>query len=606
MSHLKTLLALCDQKESLPGDTIYKYARRAQAIAIALHDQPLLRLSRYYILLSMASNGQLDSVLTEDDLTLKNLHFEAERDLYVKYSLQRARVLIKSARYREAQTAIFNLLDQAGKNHDATATIYGLTYIGWTYMEMEQLPAALEWLYKAQNELETSKLDLDYSPLYSNIAATLDDMGHHDSAMIYVQKAITSGERGQHLSYIANGLAIQSDIFVHMNQADKAEQSMNRALAIRRQIGDPFYIISDMGALAYLCSIDHKTAEGIRLCREGIALARQYRFLPKQLYLSNVLAQNYKAAGDFKSLSETQAEIIALKDSLYRNNSNQSLADMQARYETQKKENTIIDQKYKLTRTNYLIVGITSLFLLTLALGVIVFEIRRHRQTRRMRDFELDSQRRRQQAIDQTREEERKRILADLHDELGSGLSTIRIMSDLVASHTPGPQEINRYATRISDISRNTAQGMNTIIWALNNDNDTLQNLCEYIARFGEDLFENTGTGFHLVTPPADLPSLQLSGAHRKNLFLCVKESLHNILKHAGARNAWVNCTIQNDDTLVISVTDDGRGLPSHQSNRFGNGLKNIDRRMHEIGGLAQLQSLPESGLEVRLELTFL
>ena len=330
--------------------------------------------------------------------------------------------------------------------------------------------------------------------------------------------------------------------------------------------------------------------------------------------------------------------------------SKQALAYVQSQYESEKKD--------------YFIYGITTLFLLTLALGVIVFEVRRHRQTLRTRARELETQVRHQQAIEQTREEERNRILADLHDELGGGLSSIRIMSDILAAqgahqlqehdqqnhYSPEPQNraglqleppnthlheremITRYARKISDISRETAQGMNTIIWALNNEHNSINDLCEYIGRFGNGFFENTPTTFHLVIPPG-LPDLQLSGAHRKNLFLCVKESLHNVLKHAGAHNAWVDINIE-EGYLHVTITDDGRGLPdtdpspepsrdpspdpntspspepaqtTHGAsptaypNRFGNGLKNIMRRMHEIGGHVQLEK--SQGLCVRLEL---
>lgn len=620
-SRLRTLLALCNQKESLPGDTIYKYALRAHNIARGINDQSLLLLADYYVLLSIGNRGRLDTVLNEDQRVLRTLSYDKDRDLYTKYSLQLARICIKKANYKDAQQTAYTLLQKAEKSHDAIGVIYALTYIGWTYMEMEQLPAALEWFHKAEAELDASRPDLDYSPLYSNIAAVLDDLGKRDSAMIYVHRAIAISGKSQSLAYLANALAIQSDIFLHLGRTRDAETSLNRALDIRRQIGDPFYVLSDMAALASIYSRDNNTAEGIRLCREGIALARQYHFTPKELYLNEALAENYNAAGDYKNYSATLREIIALKDTLYRNNSNQALANLQANYESEKKENTIIEQKYILVRERYLTWGVTALLILFLIFGVIFFEIRRHRQALRDQQFETESLRKRQLAIDQTREEERKRILADLHDELGSGLSSIRIMSDLLAGHTQQPGLVARYAQKISDISRETAQGMNTIIWALNYENDTVQNLGEYIGNFGEALFEHSGICFHLILP-ADLPDLQLSGAHRKNLFLCVKESLHNVLKHSGARNAWVSITLK-DGLLRLTVADDGRGLspaldpvngqPDPAANavasiishpfapsKWGNGLKNIVRRMREIGG--QVKVHPSPGLSIDLE----
>ena len=654
-ARLRTLLALCNNKESLPGDTIYTYATRAMSIARGLNDKPHLLLAEYYVLLSRSTKGELDAVLAEDKRILAGLSYAQQRDLYVKYSLQQARTFIKSARYKEAQATLYLLLTAAEKAGDAVARIYALTYIGWTHMEMEQLPTALEWFKKAEALLPTARPDLDYSPLYSNMAAVLTDMGQHDSAWHYVQLGIQSSEKQQDLSYLANALAIQADILIHLRRNAQAEASLDRAIAIRRKIGDPFYVLSDMAALASLYSIDNKPQQGIRLCQEGIALARKYHYTPKELYLSQALAENYLAAKDYKEYGATLKNIITLKDSLYNSNSHQTLAEMQARYESEKKENTIIEQKYNLARKNYLIYGLTALFLATLVLGVAVFEVRRHRQAIRLKEAEIEKNKRNAEAIDRAKEDERKRILADLHDELGSGLSSIRIMSDLLAgqsrdaghtqslsqsphtqspsqgapqnpsqpspnpsqspsqpAHTPNlsqppavdPALVIQYAQKISDISRNTSQGMNTIIWALNNENDSITDLCEYIGQFGYTLFDNSGICFHLSIP-STLPDIQLSGAHRKNIFLCVKESLHNILKHSGARNAEVSVSVE-ERLLTITVTDDGKGLcpgettAAHTKNKFGNGLKNINRRMQEIGG--GVSFISNNGLTVQLQ----
>lgn len=594
-TRLHLLLALCEQKESLPGDSILSYATHAGAIARALNDQPRQLLAEYYVLLSRGISGNIDSVLAEDNRILPTLTYARERDLFVKYSLQRARLYIKSARYKEAQATLYTLLTAAETAGDAVTSIYALTYIGWTHMEMEQLPTALEWFRKAEAELRRSKPNLDYSPLYSNTAAVLDDMGRHDSAWEYIQLAIKSSRERQDLSYLANGYAIQADILIHQHKTAEAEASLHQAIDIRRQIGDPFYVLSDMAALAWLYSTDNKPQEGIRLCQEGISLARQYHFLPKELYLSQVLAENYKAAKDYVHYSATLQDIITLKDSLYQRNSHETLAEMQAKYESEKKENTIIEQKYRLVRKNYFIYFLTGLLFFILILGVIFFEVFRHRQRVRMKVAELESNRTRMEAIDHAREEERKRILADLHDELGSGLSSIRIMSDLMANQAADHPLIDRYAQKISDISRDTALGMNTIIWALNNENDSIHDLCAYIGEFGRSLFEDSDIVWHLDLPDT-LPPIQLSGASRKNIFLCVKESLHNILKHSHARKATVGITTY-DGILQVTITDDGKGLS--EKNKFGNGLKNISRRMTEIGGQAEF--LSEQGLRVRL-----
>ncbi|MBS1742307.1 MAG: hypothetical protein JST81_04670 [Bacteroidetes bacterium] len=179
---------------------------------------------------------------------------------------------------------------------------------------------------------------------------------------------------------------------------------------------------------------------------------------------------------------------------------------------------------------------------------------------------------------------ERERIIADLHDDVGGGLSSIRMMSDLMAQQSAAGNNSNTvsFAQKISVTAKDIAQRMHTIIWSLNIENDTLENFVEYVRQYGISFFENSGVHFQCSTD-ADIPlKLQLKGVLRKNLFLIIKESFHNILKHAEAKKAVVHIFI-GDHILHVQVKDDGIGITN--PNQFGNGLKNIKKRMDEIGG---------------------
>ena len=194
---------------------------------------------------------------------------------------------------------------------------------------------------------------------------------------------------------------------------------------------------------------------------------------------------------------------------------------------------------------------------------------------------------------------ERERIIADLHDDVGGGLSSIRMMSDLMAQQ--GQKEsLDKYVSfgeKISHTAKDIAQRMHTIIWSLNAENDTVENFAEYVRQFGVAYFENSNINFtsnNLSLLPKDI---EISGVKRKNLFLIVKESLHNILKHSGASETSVNI-IMPDDILHISIKDNGKGMPAADKNtgtiKFGNGLKNMQKRMGEIGGTLDISSTTE------------
>ena len=182
---------------------------------------------------------------------------------------------------------------------------------------------------------------------------------------------------------------------------------------------------------------------------------------------------------------------------------------------------------------------------------------------------------------------ERERIIADLHDDVGGGLSSIRMMSELMANQG-NPGNAASVAEKISHTAKDIAQRMNTIIWSLNEENDTLANMIEYVRQYGISFFENSAVQFQCTTD-GDVPGdIQLKGVQRKNIFLIIKEAFHNILKHAGATNASVHIALA-DNILDIQVRDNGKGIIN--PNQFGNGLKNMKKRMDEIGGNLSITS---------------
>ncbi|MEP6710935.1 MAG: 7TM diverse intracellular signaling domain-containing protein [Ferruginibacter sp.] len=185
---------------------------------------------------------------------------------------------------------------------------------------------------------------------------------------------------------------------------------------------------------------------------------------------------------------------------------------------------------------------------------------------------------------------ERERIIADLHDDVGGGLSSIRMMSDLMAQQTASTNPLHTYsfAQKISVTAKDIAQRMHTIIWSLNAENDTLNNFAEYVRQYGISFFEDSPIAFECNNLSGLPAAIELSGVQRKNLFLIVKEAFHNILKHSNANKASITIAMQKH-LLVIEVTDNGKGITNE--NKFGNGLKNMKKRMDEINGELQFSS---------------
>jgi signal transduction histidine kinase len=181
-----------------------------------------------------------------------------------------------------------------------------------------------------------------------------------------------------------------------------------------------------------------------------------------------------------------------------------------------------------------------------------------------------------QQAVEQ----ERSRISAELHDDIGGGLTAIRLLSEMSLEHSRN-SDSSKYLERISSSSNDIIQKMNEIVWALNNNNDNLQSLIAYTRQYTVGYLDDLNIDYHFNTPD-QIPDIAVLGTNRRSVFLLVKEALNNIAKHANANSVDVDISI--DKVLHIKIHDNGIGF--HESMIVpGNGLGNMRKRIQSLKG---------------------
>jgi signal transduction histidine kinase len=191
-----------------------------------------------------------------------------------------------------------------------------------------------------------------------------------------------------------------------------------------------------------------------------------------------------------------------------------------------------------------------------------------------------------QVAVLAAKQDERNRISVDMHDELGSGVTAIRLMSEIVKSKMK--DQTLPEIEKISNSANELINKMNTIIWTMTSSNDTVENLVAYIRSYAVEFFENTSIDCYF-TMPATIPPREISGEKRRNIFLSVKEALNNVLKHS--QSSVVKIGIAVNDRLIIEIQDDGVGINMEKLRKFGNGLNNMKKRMASIEGGFDIQN---------------
>ena len=599
---MNAVFSLCEQKQSLPGDTLGYYANFAKQMALKSGNKTNIILADFYMSSYLVKTRTIRQRLAYYRKISCSSNYHNNKDAYLKFSIQKGQIFIKSERYKEALGLFYKLLDEAEREDDELIQTNVATNIGWVNMEMGQNKEALKWFYNALAFDQNPGISDYLGVIYSNMAATYNELDQNDSAEFYIKKAIAVNRKsGKNLSFLANALAIEADIFIDTKRKSLAEVPLNEVLKIRRQIGEPFYIVSDMTQLAIFYASNNEVDKGIALCRQGIAMANQYGISAKLPILYDALAKNYLAAGMYEDYATTLNEIISLKDSLYQKNSAKALAEIQAKYDLQKKENTIIQQKLDLTKKNYLFYGSLALTAFTLVIAYAFLRNYRRKQKMKMQLMLEEEKRLTAEAVIKAEENERKRISADLHDNLGVYAASIASNIDHILSNQK-TSDNHLIFEELRNNSQAIVSQLNDTIWVLKKDALSLTAISDRLKLFIQriessypaikiDVIERI-TDDHLLPP-----------SQAFHLFQIMKEGINNALKHSGCRQVMVIIESNTDSHWKINITDDGTGISYKENNHEGgNGLENMKNRSKESGWNIEWQTNQPKGTNLIIQ----
>jgi signal transduction histidine kinase len=198
-------------------------------------------------------------------------------------------------------------------------------------------------------------------------------------------------------------------------------------------------------------------------------------------------------------------------------------------------------------------------------------------------------------------ERERSRIAQDLHDDLGTTLTQIGLLSALLERGGNTPSEAQELTRQIRTRAREMVSALNEIVWAVNPKNDSLNETLGYFGNFAEQFLRSTPVRCRLDFPES-MPDQALPSEVRHPLFLAFKEALNNAAKHANASELCITAR-QADRRVVIQVKDNGRGFDLSRRATSGNGLSNMRGRLEKLGGRCEVSSQPGRGTTIEFHL---
>ncbi|GAB2823487.1 tetratricopeptide repeat-containing sensor histidine kinase [Ferruginibacter profundus] len=413
-----------------------------------------------------------------------------------------------------------------------------------------QLDAVL--LFEQQNKLSEAALG------YSNAGAYQFLSGHTDSALIYYFKAKDIGEKLKDVRVLSMSYANIAEAYENQNKIPEAIETYNKCIALSKP---------------------EKLKEQLLFCYGQLAGIYQKK-------------EDYPEAIQFLKLQ------ASVKDSILNITSAKQINELQEKYETEKKEHTIQQQQFEITKKNYWLAGGIVFFLLTVLLGISFYRSNKLKQAKKLQAEIMHQQDLATRAIIQAEENERKRIASDLHDGIGQTMSAAKMNLSSIESRLDFNNAEDKVAfekiVNLVDESckevRNVSHNMmpNALLKsglssAVKEFIDKIDSRVLKVNLYSEGLNERLDSNVETV------------------LYRVIQECVNNVIKHSGANELDISL-IKDADGIAATIEDNGKGFAEAANLRSeGIGLKNIKTRIEYLKGTVDFDSAPGKGTLVAI-----
>ena len=201
----------------------------------------------------------------------------------------------------------------------------------------------------------------------------------------------------------------------------------------------------------------------------------------------------------------------------------------------------------------------------------------------------------------------RNRIARDLHDEIGSTLSSISLSSTIIQNQLKGNHpEADKMLRQVSTNTDQMMEALSDIVWAIDTRNDQFDNIVNRMRALAIEILEPSNIDVQFKVSD-DIRDVHLDLQQRKNLYLIFKEAVNNISKYSYCDSVKVDITRQSNKTVLMHIQDNGKGfemagLNGEAKSLSGNGIRNMKKRAEELGGSLTIDSVPGAGTQLLLK----
>ncbi|MGC4040290.1 MAG: sensor histidine kinase [Flavobacterium sp.] len=514
----------------------------------------------------------------------------------------------KLGEYDKSISASLKGLENAEQNNFQRGKFNFTNNLSLIYHDFENFPKGVYYGKKALSLAK--KLPKDKETLIpfalNSIAINYDDWGYADQALFY-HKQVFKYVKGKDTLTIDHTYNNIGNTLLKQKKYKEAEKWIKIAVAIgeinekqnnKERYDTDFY--SKATNYTNLAVIATKTNQLDKA--EGL-LAKAKDFSTKS-QSAEKLRDYYRAEYEFnkirKNLQETiesQEQYIKLRDSVFNKNRDKSFLEIEAKYQTAKKEKELLNKELEIKKKNTQAIILAIIIIALLIITFLVYRQQKLKNSQQEQEFELKSAIAKIETQNKL-QEQRLQISRDLHDNIGSQLTfIISSVDNIKYAFEIQNSKLDNKLSSISNFAKSTIIELRDTIWAMNHSEITFEDLRTRIHNFVEKAKEAKHDIDFDFTIDTNLLELKFTSVQGMNIYRTIQEAVNNSIKHADASLIEIKI-FADGSTISITIEDNGKGFDNNKAN-LGNGIANMKKRMEDVDGEFTIGSAALGGTKI-------
>lgn len=414
----------------------------------------------------------------------------------------------------------------------------------------------------------------------NNLGIALEQLGKQEEAMTLYRQSADIKRKLNDIYGLSYNLDNMGMLLTTMKKYLEAEQSFEEAAAIRLQLGDRTGYGIILNNIGEMWQARNNSAKALDYFMRALSIAEETNYTDFKNHLYSVLSGLYEQQKEYEKAIFYLRKHQQTKDSLFNEQKSAQLLEMEAKYETEKKELMIEEQRLKLERNQAITIGLIALLILIVLVIILWRKQLSLREQRNLEQQQRENQERLTKTVITLQEKERSRFAQDLHDGFGQLITALKMQFEKTGQRSDTISELIQH---MHDEIRNVSFALSPQVLVRDGLIMAMKELAFRINR-SKAIVVNVQSTF----------TDRLPGDYEITLYRVCQEWINNVLKYSGSTKIDIQL-IDHSDEILLMIEDNGKGFsPLILENATGNGWKNIQSRIQILEGRVEIDSHPE------------